>query len=85
MCHSDLCILLVVCGCVCIGIYIIYPVKDDQLEYSEKSWRPEKTCCHSDSHEKLSANAGVKNSPKSKINVSAPKYVCRYTLNISNI
>ena len=33
----------------------------DQTEYWEESWRPEETCCHSDSHEGPSANAGVKN------------------------
>ena len=29
-------------------------------EYSEESWRPEETCCHSDSSERPSANADVK-------------------------
>ena len=32
------------------------PVKDHQLEYSEESWRPEETCCHSDSSEIPPAN-----------------------------
>ena len=36
-------------------------------EYYEESWRPEDTCCHLDSSEKPSTNAGVKISKKSKI------------------
>ena len=31
----------------------------DWLEYLEESWRPEGTCCQSDSSERPSANAGV--------------------------
>ena len=31
-------------------------------EYWEESWIFEETCCHSDSHERPSANADVKNS-----------------------
>ena len=38
----------------------------DRPEYWEESWRLEKTCCHSNSSEKPSANAGVKNSQKSQ-------------------
>ena len=34
----------------------------ERPEYWEESWRLEKTCCHSDSSEKPSANADVKNS-----------------------
>ena len=34
----------------------------DQLEYWEESWRLEENCCHSDSSEKPSDNADVKNS-----------------------
>ena len=33
-------------------------------EYWEESCRLEKTCCHLDFKERLSANAGAKNSPK---------------------
>ena len=32
-----------------------------QPEYWKESWRPEETCCHSDSHERSSVNAGEKN------------------------
>ena len=32
-----------------------------RLEYWEEFWRIEETCCHSDSSEKASANANVKN------------------------
>ena len=39
----------------------------DRLEYWEESWRPKAACSHSDSNEKASANAGVKNSQKSII------------------
>ena len=34
----------------------------ERPEYWEESWRLEETCCHSDSSEKLSANADVKSS-----------------------
>ena len=34
----------------------------ERPEYWEESWRLEETCCHSDSSEKPSANADVKNS-----------------------
>ena len=34
----------------------------DRPEYWEESWRLEETCCHSNSSEKPSANADVKNS-----------------------
>ena len=34
----------------------------DQSEYKEEFRRLDETCCHSDSCEKQSANAGVKNS-----------------------
>ena len=34
----------------------------DQREYWEESWKPEESCCHSDSSERPLANAGVKNS-----------------------
>ena len=37
-----------------------------KIEYWEESWRLEETCCHSDSSEKPSASAGVKNSPTRK-------------------
>ena len=33
----------------------------DWLEYWEESWKPEETCCHSESSERLLAHAGVKN------------------------
>ena len=33
-------------------------------EYREESWRLEKTCCLSDSNERPSADAGVKNSQR---------------------
>ena len=33
----------------------------DQPEYWEKSWRPEETCCHSDSSESPPVNTGMKN------------------------
>ena len=36
---------------------------EDRPEYWEESWRLEETCCHSDSREGLSANAGLKNYP----------------------
>ena len=36
-------------------------------EYGGESWRLEETWCHSDSDEELSANAGMKNSQKSKM------------------
>ena len=36
----------------------------DRLEYREESWRLEETCSHSNSSEKPSANAGVKNSKR---------------------
>ena len=39
----------------------------DQPKYRKDSWKPEETCCHSDSREKPLANAGVKNSQKSII------------------
>ena len=32
----------------------------DRLEYWEKSWRSEETCCHPDPSERPSANAGMK-------------------------
>ena len=49
-------------------------------EYWEKSWRIEETCCHSNSCEKPSANAGVKNHRKSKIIVEKfpPKIIKRW-------
>ena len=34
----------------------------ERPEHWEESWRLEETCCHSDSNEKPSANADVKNS-----------------------
>ena len=34
----------------------------DRPEYWEESWRLEEACCHSNSGERLSANADVKNS-----------------------
>ena len=33
-------------------------------EYWEGSWRPEETCCHSNSSERSSANTDVKNSQR---------------------
>ena len=39
----------------------------DYPSYSIESWRLQENCCHLDSCEKLLANAGVKNSQKSKI------------------
>ena len=38
----------------------------DRTEYWEESWRLEETCCLSNSYEKLSANAGVKNFQRRK-------------------
>ena len=38
----------------------------DRPEYREESWNFGKTCCHSNSSEKHSANAGVENSQKNK-------------------
>ena len=35
---------------------------EDQLEYSEESWRSEETCSHSDSSERPSAKSDVKKS-----------------------
>ena len=35
----------------------------DRPEYREESWRLEETCCHSNSSERPSADANVKNSP----------------------
>ena len=32
------------------------------FEFRFKSWRPEETCCHSDSSEREPADTGVKNS-----------------------
>ena len=34
----------------------------NQLENLEEPWRPEETCCHSESNEKSSVRAGLKNS-----------------------
>ena len=34
----------------------------DQLEYSEESWRPQETSCHSNSSERPPAVTGMKNS-----------------------
>ena len=39
----------------------------DRSEYWEEPWRLKEICCHSNPCEKSSANAGVKNSQKSKI------------------
>ena len=35
---------------------------EDQQEYWDESWRPEETCCYSDSTERSQANFDVKNS-----------------------
>ena len=40
----------------------------ERPEYWEKSWRLEETCCHSNSSERPSANADVKNSKRDKNN-----------------
>ena len=34
--------------------------KKKQVEYSEESWRPEKTCCHSNFSENLPVKTDVK-------------------------
>ena len=38
----------------------------DQPEYSEKSWRPQKTCNYPDFKERPLTNSGVKNSQRPK-------------------
>ena len=47
-------------------------------EYWEESWRLEETCCHSNFNEKPSANAGVKNSQRSKVKVKLATIVEGY-------
>ena len=44
-----------------------YPESIQENKTHKLLWRFEETCCHSDSNEKLSATAGVKNSQKRKI------------------
>ena len=46
----------------------------DRLEYRGEFWILEETCCHSNSSEKPSANAGVKNSQNSKIIIIKTNY-----------
>ena len=48
-------------------IYMLFKYCWDQLEYWEKTWWLKQTCCLSDSSEKPSDKADVKNSQKSKI------------------
>ena len=49
-------------------------VYQDRSEYWEESWRLEETYSHSDSSEKPSADAGVKNSKKCNIIIALSNY-----------
>ena len=48
----------------------------DWPEYWEDSWRLEETCCHSNSSERSSADASVKNSQRNKIIIAVKTKHC---------